>query len=81
MAIDIIEDDEFFMLIVGGETIMTTCCKHHCRKHATLLERARASSQRTAMKILTDDLGYCEGAAEFLFGILHDATPSPHGAN
>lgn len=65
--IEIEIDDIGWAVYVGGQCVVASSCRHLCEHTARLLHRARESSHRNAMAILTQDLGMCEQYAWALY--------------
>lgn len=63
MTIEVEEDEEGATVYIGEEPVMSARCLSWCERVAKTLVRARDSSHRSGMRILTEELGMCEGAA------------------
>lgn len=62
---------EAYTVMIDDHPIFLVTCEHQGTHFARLLNQARESGQHTAMRILTQDLGFCEGRAKAIFMMLH----------
>lgn len=58
------EAQEVYSVVVNGIVIVAATCRSVCVRAARILTSARAASKHDAMRMLINELGMCEDAAE-----------------
>lgn len=70
--IDVQEGLNQHHLFLRDRIVMSAPCRCMCEHAARKLHRARESSQREAMHILTEELGMCEGVAKQVYHLFFE---------
>lgn len=65
--IDVQEGFNQYHVFVREHIVLSAPCKCMCEHAARKLHRAREGTHREAMRILTEELGMCEGVAKQIY--------------
>lgn len=74
--IEVVSTDLGHMLTLNDEPLVASPCGHVCERAARILNQARNSSHREAMRLLTQEIGFCDSVAEHVYSSLFGATHS-----
>lgn len=58
------------VLTVNDQLLIASPCEHVCERAARILNQARSSTHREAMRLLTQEIGFCDSVAEHVYSSL-----------
>jgi len=72
--IEVSSTDLGHVLTINDELLIASPCRHVCERAARILNQARSSTYREAMRLLTQEIGFCDSVAEHVYSSLFGAT-------
>ena len=75
---EIEETEDGWLLTIDGWEIVASRCHCYLENMARRFDRLRGATQRAAMQVLVEELGFCESIATTIFMQLQQPTGRSH---